>query len=463
MLVKNEIIKLALKSGTQILAVLLIVASAGICTIYFFATNHSWDYWYQGDEIQEYKDEIRWAKEDKFEGWENYVAELEFKIETNMKRDDWRNEFVYMMFHDNWTMGTTPIEALGQEAQELLKKSDWKALYEVIIEAQEKALKAEGADSELIEIHNWKYVYCLENDIAPVPTGDRTWKNNLVDNMPWLKTQLYEMGDSENLHGEEAQEIENLKEEIIIATYRLDNNISRTVKYGDALMGMGYEEETDVWSLLEACVMMIPFMSVFIIIIAGGLVSSEFSKGTIKFLLINPVKRWKILASKYTVMLLTGAAFLALMFAIFFIMGSVLTGFINTNAVNLTVSNGAVVSIPAFIYYGKLYLLGTVTIAVISTLAFALSSVSRNSGLSIAISIAALIGGNIINDILRYIIGVDWGRYLLFANIDLVSIIHGGMLPGYKGQTLTFAIGVIAVHMVIFLLTAWDGFTKKEI
>jgi ABC-2 type transport system permease protein len=99
-------------------------------------------------------------------------------------------------------------------------------------------------------------------------------------------------------------------------------------------------------------------------------------------------------------------------------------------------------------------------------MAFALSSFTRNSGLAIALSIAALIGGNLIDQILRFAAGVDWGRYLLFANVDLVSMFHGGEMAAvmrYPGQTLAFTIGVLVVHMVIFGLMAWDGFTRKEI
>jgi ABC-2 type transport system permease protein len=220
----------------------------------------------------------------------------------------------------------------------------------------------------------------------------------------------------------------------------------------------------DVWTILEACVMMFPIMSVFIIIIAGGLVSVEFTKGTIKFLLITPVKRWKILLSKYIVMLISAAVLITVMFTIFFVLGGILTGFENMWAVNLSVSNSKVTSVPALLYYAQLYLLSAVPVAVIATLAFALSSFSRSSGLAIAVSIAVLIGGSIIDMILRFNAGVDWGRYLLFSNMDLVPYIYGsGIFAPYKGQTLTFSLGLIFVHMLIFIFVAWDGFTKREI
>ena len=40
------------------------------------------------------------------------------------------------------------------------------------------------------------------------------------------------------------------------------------------------------------------------VIVAAGIVASEFSQGTIKMLLSRPVKRWKILTSKYLTVIL---------------------------------------------------------------------------------------------------------------------------------------------------------------
>ena len=43
------------------------------------------------------------------------------------------------------------------------------------------------------------------------------------------------------------------------------------------------------------------------VIVAAGIVAAEFSQGTIKMLLSRPVKRWKILTSKYVTVMLFGA------------------------------------------------------------------------------------------------------------------------------------------------------------
>jgi len=472
MLIKNEIIKLALKSGTQILNILLIAISAGACIISTFDA-HNYASWYRDDDnewIQWHQDEIDELKRIKEKGWEERVEYLQFLIDNQISRSDWRHGYVNSIYNDYGYYDSNIPDVVSildkDEALELLAADDWKGLYQLIIDTQ-KLLPLLGASEEQIDIINWKYTYCLEKDISPADEG---WKNAEITRLAENKEQIYMLESVGTSDSEEIKALTKLKDEAAISQYRLDNNIARIVSYKGMMENMiggiyddSDESVIDVWVVMDACVRMVPFMSVFIIIIAGGLVSSEFSNGTIKFLLMTPVKRWKILAAKYLVMLLTGMLFLAVMFSIYFFLGSGITMFKNMNAVNLTAANEVVTSIPAFIYYGQLYLLGTVNIVVIATLAFSLSSLTRNSGLATAISIAVLIGGEIINLILTSS-GVDWGRYLLFANANLVKIIYeNDPFMMYKGHTLTFAVVVIAVHMVIFIMTAWDGFTKKEI
>ncbi|MBC8922975.1 ABC transporter permease subunit, partial [Escherichia coli] len=50
----------------------------------------------------------------------------------------------------------------------------------------------------------------------------------------------------------------------------------------------------------------------FIMVIAADLISAETSAGTMKFLLTRPVKRWRILTSKYISMLLSISAIMVL-------------------------------------------------------------------------------------------------------------------------------------------------------
>lgn len=195
------------------------------------------------------------------------------------------------------------------------------------------------------------------------------------------------------------------------------------------------------------------------IVIAGGSVANEFSSGTIKFLLINPVKRSKIIISKFlSLMLLCGAMILGI-----FMVNGLFDLILFRDAFGvpmLTVEQGTVTEGSALLYALKQYALNGITMIAMTTLAFMISSLMRSSAVAIGIGVASLLGGTMISSILvQY--GCDWGRYLIFSNLNLSQIAEGyGMYPN---QSLLFALGVLAVHMIIFLFTAFDGFTRREV
>jgi ABC-2 type transport system permease protein len=471
-LVKNEIIKLSTKASSKILISVAVLASVAVCLMFFIGMNmeSSWG-WGGWDEFVWMQERLEDLERNKpYPEWENEAEQLRFQIEHRIGDEDWRSGYVYDVFQGTYLWDTDGDwhrgEPLGQAGATALINEDWRSLYTLLLNENIRVMQAANVTDGIFALNNWRYEYSLENNISPV---EQTWKNGVVARLHHQNMILYRLENSMPGVGQDRdehnREIAELKDMVAVSQYRLDNNVSRTVEYGETMQWNGTDDVSDVWSLLEAYIMLIPFMSVFVIIIAGGIVSGEFSKGTIKFLLINPVKRWKIITSKYVVMLLTAAAFLTVTFGTFLIFGSVLTGFTNIGAMYLTVENAVVSATPALAYFGGLWLLSGINIIVMSTLAFSLSSLTRNSGLAIAVSIAAVIGGSVIDSILRFLVGVDWGRYLIFANVDLVSVLYDGtgMVSPYPGQTLTFTIGVLVVHMLIFGLTAWDGFTKQEI
>lgn len=98
---------------------------------------------------------------------------------------------------------------------------------------------------------------------------------------------------------------------------------------------------------------------------------------------------------------------------------------------------------------------------VMSTLAFAISSLVRSSALAIGVSLFAMLAGSGGVLFMKNILQIDWVRYTIFANTDLNSIVTGS--TPFASQTVGFALLVIAAHMVVFLLTAWDGFVRREV
>ena len=92
-------------------------------------------------------------------------------------------------------------------------------------------------------------------------------------------------------------------------------------------------------------------------------------------------------------------------------------------------------------------------------LAFAISALVKGNALAISVSLLAFFSGTLMETILRSF-GVDFGRYLIFANLNLPELYAGTEF--YAGQTFGFAVMVILCHLIVFGWTAWDAFTRRE-
>lgn len=197
-----------------------------------------------------------------------------------------------------------------------------------------------------------------------------------------------------------------------------------------------------------------------LIIIAGGIVVSEFSSGTVKFLLVAPVKRWKILVSKYTATLLMGVMMMALLLGTSFVMSLICFGGSDAFLPYLSAKAGELQISSAYLHLLRNYLLSGVEMVVMATFAFALSSISKSSSLAIGITLVSYLTGDLIVSVLQFM-NRDWARYLIFSNLDFVAIVDG--TTGFSHHSLTTAILIVVLHMVVFFLTAWDGFTKRDV
>ena len=126
----------------------------------------------------------------------------------------------------------------------------------------------------------------------------------------------------------------------------------------------------------------------------------------------------------------------------------------------LTAENGTVQVGSSFLYVLEQYLLNSVGMFAMTTMAFMISSLLKSSAVAIGVGVAALMGGSMVTQILAQL-GCDWGRYLIFANMNLGQIRSGYSV--FPNQSVTFAAVTLIVYMVIFLWTAFDGFTRREV
>lgn len=192
------------------------------------------------------------------------------------------------------------------------------------------------------------------------------------------------------------------------------------------------------------------------IIVGSGIVSSEFTQGTIKMLLSRPVKRWKILTSKYITVLLYSLLATAILFIVTYITATLLF----PKAEGSTISFYATeISLSAVL--GKsLYMLflGWINTVVVVTLAFMIGTIFRSTSLAIGISIFLYFTGNAI---VLFLIKYDFAKYILFANSNLTQYVTGYTM--IEGLTMTFSSIVIIVYMLIFLALSYFTFIKRDV
>lgn len=138
------------------------------------------------------------------------------------------------------------------------------------------------------------------------------------------------------------------------------------------------------------------FLSIIIVIIAGGIVANEFQKGTIRLLVIRPNKRWKILLSKFLAIISIIIVLALTTYIASFVINGLLFGFEDYFISDLAVKGGSVVEVSyilnSFVKLGILL----IPIIFVGLIAFSLSTISKNTALSVGISIFLLVGYSLI-------------------------------------------------------------------
>ena len=209
------------------------------------------------------------------------------------------------------------------------------------------------------------------------------------------------------------------------------------------------------------------FLPLMVMVIAADLVSSEFSGGTIKLLLTRPIKRWKILFSKYITLIL------AVSFMIFVVgvLSSAISGLVFGYGgwampvlTGFTVVGGELVTsqvalVPQWEYLLMEFGLVWFVCLVIGTLSFMLSILLRSTAAGMGVMLATLIAGAILTNMAS-----SWesAKYLFMLNLQLTDYL-AGMAPPVEGMTLGFSLLVLSVWGLAGLLTSFLVFTRRDV
>ncbi|KAB8137903.1 ABC transporter permease [Gracilibacillus oryzae] len=215
----------------------------------------------------------------------------------------------------------------------------------------------------------------------------------------------------------------------------------------------------DAWQLTLENAGLSMLITLFTIIVSAGIVASEFRWGTIKLLLIRPISRSKILLSKYVTVLLFAISMLVFLFIFNLLVGAVFFGMngVNPSIVQATATGFEQVSIFSEIIME--YGLSMVNLIIMTTFAFMISTLFKNSGMAIGLAIFLMFAGNTLVGVLSQ---YEWSKFILFANTNLRQYTGNGT-PLMEGMTLGFSVTVLIIYYTAFLLISWLSFTKRDI
>ena len=235
------------------------------------------------------------------------------------------------------------------------------------------------------------------------------------------------------------------------------------------------------WMLMQQIDRLLLF--IFSILIAGTAVSSEIVSGSIKSLIIAPVKRWKIFLAKSLMILTMMAGGVILTWTVSALLQGLFFGFGNSLPYTAMIG-GSVRVIPYLLYTLEYLVVSMFDILALCVFALMLSAVMRNSAASIAISMGVyFVVSGIVNTIVLFI-GQGWVKYIPFVNFDLherlfpssglgaIGVLLGGDLSDVLGATMglnralpsvAFSLVFLTVLMIGMYYTALDSFCRRDI
>ncbi|WP_431027927.1 ABC transporter permease [Lysinibacillus sp. LZ02] len=199
------------------------------------------------------------------------------------------------------------------------------------------------------------------------------------------------------------------------------------------------------------------FITIFAVVVAAGIVSSEFSTGTIKMLLTRPVARWKILLSKLVTTIFYGLFIYGVTLAFSALVGVILWG--TTASTPLEVVDGVVKEVNVWGNYFEMLALSFSDFFMSIFLAFMIGSVFSSSSLAVGLTLfISFMGATVVMLLSKY----EIAKYIWITHTDLTQYATGSS-PIIEGLTLSFSLTMNVIYAVLFLVITFTFFMKRDV
>jgi len=486
-LIQNETIKTFKKTSTKIIIILSVLALLGavgfanlIISLNDFAMGVMNEEWQteMKEQIADMKKTLE-SNENHYDAYSN--AEMKAEMETYELALKYNINYLYNYSENYWkVVALSEIkeaklnlnlnsvmkdeevqkdnEKIINDRIELLEKDNYAGFIGLLKDQAKQKYDNKIIDKESYEeeiyLLNLREKYGIYKEDKLVENWKETVYNDIVSMKECLKTGI-NRNTGKLL---KVEEVEKLRDDIKIAEYRLENDI-QVLSNSTSARGI-YDSIAPAFSLL--------MVSLLVIIVAGSTISTEISKGTIKFLLFTPNKRWKILLSK----ILSTLIILVVLTLILSILSVVIGNIFFEDAGNtyVYVKNGEVNTLSNLVYTILYFLASDIDIIVYMFFGILLSVITRNTALSVGVSIGCYVGSGIVMQLINAYISADWVKFIPFNNMGLQDAIFANNISFSMMQTMNvgntnvgFSLSVLAVCVILMVVTMFDSFNKRDI
>ena len=267
-------------------------------------------------------------------------------------------------------------------------------------------------------------------------------------NENWQETLQQENIEYQNALQDEttlAEDKAYLQELIVMNEYRIANDIPPEMSM---TIHSFMDFELDLLSM---------FATLFAVVVAAGIVSSEFSTGTIKMLLTRPVARWKILLSKLVTTIFYGLFIYVVTIAFSALVGAILWG--TTTSAQLELIDGVVKEVDVWGSYFEMLVLSFSDFFMSIFLAFMIGSVFSSSSLAVGLTLfISFMGATVVMLLSKY----EIAKYIWITHTDLTQYATGSS-PMIEGLTLPFSLTMNVIYAVLFLVVTFTFFMKRDV
>ncbi len=319
-----------------------------------------------------------------------------------------------------------------------------------------------------IEIESWK----LYIQYQTPPRAVDQWKSVAIEELANEKEALarfqYDETYTENMTEEvKSRQYTWTKRRIRINEFALKNDTIPLSVYET----MAANANTVTYSsyLLSLKNMMLVVMAVCVLL-SATIMSREFTRGTIRQLLLSPYSRTTIAASKLITCLCVAAIFSVLTPVFGMIAGRLLFSnqtigsSLSTGALPSYVSNlrNNIIEFPFHTYIFMNYALEALKIVVMIVITLMFSTITESaSGPGLIMLVLSLAGAQIFQALYEYIYPAKALRYLLFGNLNLIQYIQGSWVAPYPSAITSIVVIFIVTLLALFVY--FTNFRYKEI